>query len=47
MSHITAASTGTSKVTRLVANVRRNWTEARHLDRQLMEMRTNLTRHSG
>ena len=47
MSHITAASTGTSKVTRLVANVRRNWTEARRLDRRLMEMRTNLSRHSG
>ena len=47
MSYITAASTGTSKVTRLVGNIRRNWTEARRLDRQLMAMRTNLTRHSG
>jgi hypothetical protein len=47
MSYITAASTGTSKVSRLVANVRRSWTEARHLDRRLMEIRTNLSRHSG
>ena len=43
MSYITAASTGTSKVSRLVANVRRSWTEAR----RLMEIRTNLSRHSG
>jgi hypothetical protein len=47
MSYITAASTGTSKVSRLLANVRRSWTEARHLDRRLMEIRTNLSRHSG
>jgi hypothetical protein len=48
MSHITTAAAGrTSKVTRALANARRNWTEARMVDRRLMEMRTNLSRHSG
>jgi hypothetical protein len=49
MSYNTAASSHrrTSKVSRLVSTVRRSWTEARHLDRTLMEMRTNLSRHSG
>jgi hypothetical protein len=36
-----------TKVARLSAAVRRSWTEARQADRQLMAMRTNLTRHSG
>jgi hypothetical protein len=49
MSYSTAASSHrrTSKVTRLMGAVRRNWREARYVDRRLMEMRTNLSRHSG
>jgi hypothetical protein len=48
MSHITTAANGrSSKVTRLTTAVRKNWTDARLLDRRLMEMRTSLSRHSG
>jgi hypothetical protein len=49
MSYITSASSNgqTPKVTRLTAAVRKTWTDARHMDRRLMEMRTNLSRHSG
>ena len=49
MSYVTPASsnTPTSKVARLRAAVRKNWTEARYADRRLMEMRTNLSRHAG
>lgn len=48
MSHVsTAPHRETSKVARLTAAVRRNWTEARHTDRRLMELRTSLTRHVG
>jgi hypothetical protein len=36
-----------AKIARLTASVRRNWTDARDTDRRLMEMRTNLSRHSG
>jgi hypothetical protein len=36
-----------AKIARLSAAVRKNWTSARYADRQLMEMRTNLSRHSG
>jgi hypothetical protein len=43
----TPTSTRSSKVARLSAAVRRNWTEARYADRQLMAMRTNLVRHVG
>jgi hypothetical protein len=49
MSYITPASSNgrTSKVTRLTAAVRKTWADARYADRRLMEMRTNLSRHSG
>ena len=49
MSHVTAAASNTSasKVARLTAAVRRNWSEARYADRQLMALRTNLIRHVG
>jgi hypothetical protein len=49
MSYVTAAASNTSasKVARLTAAVRRNWSEARYADRQLMALRTNLTRHVG
>jgi len=49
MSHITPTSSNsrTSKVTRLTAAMRKNWTDARYADRRLMEMRTKLSRHSG
>jgi hypothetical protein len=48
MSYATpAAPKSTSKVARLTAAVRKNWTEARYADRQLMAMRTDLTRHVG
>ena len=49
MSYVTAAASNTSasKVARLTAAVRRNWTEARQTDRRLMELRTHLSRHVG
>jgi hypothetical protein len=48
MSHVIAASSkSASKVVSLSQAVRRSWTEARYADRQLMAMRTNLTRHVG
>ncbi len=49
MSHtIHISSNGlTSKVTRLTSAMRKSWIEARYADRRLMEMRTNLARHSG
>ena len=48
MSYATPASAKpTSKVTLLTKAVRRSWAEARHADRQLMAMRTNLSRHAG
>jgi hypothetical protein len=49
MSYVAPASstTATSKVARLTQAVRRSWTEARLTDRHLMELRTNLSRHSG
>jgi hypothetical protein len=36
-----------SRIARFASAVRRNWAEARYADRRLMEMRTNLSRHSG
>ncbi|HEX4472615.1 MAG TPA: hypothetical protein VH085_11645 [Nocardioides sp.] len=49
MSYNTSAASDhrSSKVARITAAVRRNWTEARFADRQLMAMRTNLVRHVG
>ncbi|MDQ1484066.1 MAG: hypothetical protein QOF35_2142 [Actinomycetota bacterium] len=49
MSYITSASSNgrTSKVTRVTGALRKTWTDARYLDRRLMEMRTNLSRHAG
>jgi hypothetical protein len=48
MSHIISTShRQTSKVSRLTAAVRRTWAEARYADRQLLRMRTDLSRHSG
>jgi hypothetical protein len=49
MSYITQAQshTNTLRVAHLTRILRRRWTEARLTDRQLMEMRTNLSRHSG
>ena len=49
MSYITRTSSNSrsSKVTRLTAAARKTWADARYADRQLMEMRTNLSRHSG
>jgi len=49
MLYITPASSHgrISKVTRLTTAVRKTWTDARYADRVLMEMRTNLSRHSG
>jgi hypothetical protein len=41
------STSATSKVARLTNVVRRSWSQARLTDRQLMELRTNLTRHSG
>jgi hypothetical protein len=49
MSYVTSAPSNApaTKVARLTAAVRRNWTEARYADRQLMAMRTRLVRHVG
>jgi hypothetical protein len=49
MLHITPTSShgGTSKLTRLTAVVHKNWTDARMVDRQLIALRTNLSRQSG
>ena len=43
----TASSKSTHKVARLTKAVRRTWSEARYADRQLMALRTSLTRHVG
>jgi hypothetical protein len=40
-------ASGTSKVARLTAALGRAWQSARLADRQLMEIRTNLSRHAG
>jgi hypothetical protein len=49
MSHVAPASSHRthSKLAQLAAQIRRSWNEAGVLDRKLMEMRTNLSRHSG
>jgi hypothetical protein len=49
MSHAAPApfTIATSKVARLTHVVRRSWSQARLTDRQLMELRTNLSRHAG
>ncbi len=49
MSYVAAAPsrTGTSKVARVTHAVRASWSQARLADRELMALRTNLTRHSG
>lgn len=40
-------TTSHPRIAKFASAVRRNWAEARYADRRLMEMRTNLTRHSG
>ena len=48
MSHVAPSSSSrTSKIARLTAAIRQSWAEAQNTDRQLMAMRTNLSRHSG
>jgi hypothetical protein len=49
MSYIPKSSSNsrTLQVTRWMSAVRKSWTDARYADRRLMEMRTNLSRHSG
>jgi hypothetical protein len=48
MSYVNSASKRpATKVGRITAAVRRNWTEARYADRQLMALRTSLIRHVG
>ena len=49
MSHVAPISSGsrTSRIAKLSAALRQTWNEARYTDRRLMEMRTNLSRHSG
>jgi hypothetical protein len=48
MSHLSPARGRTpAKVTRLAAAVRHAWQDARYADRRLMELRTQLSRHSG
>ena len=48
MSYVTGAtSTRTTKVARLTEALRQSWTHARLTDRELIALRTNLSRHSG
>jgi hypothetical protein len=49
MSHTTAATShkSASTLTRVTSAMRRTWADARYADRSLMELRTNLSRHSG
>jgi hypothetical protein len=48
MSHVLRAPSGrTLKVARMTQALRNNWTQARLTDRELMALRTNLSRHSG
>jgi hypothetical protein len=48
MSYVTGAtSTRTAKVARLTEALRQSWTQARLTDRELIALRTSLTRHSG
>jgi hypothetical protein len=42
-----SAASATTKVARLTQAVRRNWTQARLADREVMALRTNLTRVVG
>ena len=37
----------TATVSRLTGALRKNWNQARLTDRELMALRTNLSRHSG
>jgi len=48
MSHVyRATASSTTKVARLTDAVRKSWTQARLTDRELMALRTDLSRHSG
>jgi hypothetical protein len=49
MSHVSIASSAsrTAKVARMTKALRQSWTQARLTDRELMALRTNLSRHSG
>ena len=48
MSYVTGAtSTRTAKVARLTEALRQSWTQARLTDRELIALRTSLTRHVG
>ncbi len=50
MSHRTRASSASrrpAKAARMSQAIRKSWTQARLTDRELMALRTNLSRHSG
>jgi hypothetical protein len=49
MSHAKHASplSRTAKVARMTKALRTSWTQARLTDRELMALRTDLSRHSG
>ena len=49
MSHTRTSSVSRrpAKVARMSQAIRHSWTQARLADRELMALRTNLSRHSG
>ena len=47
MSYAASSSNATAKLARLTQTLRSTWTQARLTDRELMALRTELTRHSG
>ena len=48
MSHLSPAPGRTAtKVSRLTEALRHAWQDARYADRRLLELRTQLSRHSG
>jgi hypothetical protein len=49
MSHVYRASTSSrpQKVARMTEALRKSWTQARLTDRELMSLRTSLSRHAG
>jgi len=49
MSHVIRSSSArrTDSVARMTQALRKSWTQARLTDRELMSLRTNLSRHAG
>jgi len=43
----TSSASPTAKITRMSRTLRRGWNQARLVDRELMALRTKLSRHAG